>query len=416
MKIGSPFGKLNYIGDMLSIAYPTTIVYENDRGLPVIVEWLDENDKGDLHLIYESNISRLTEFINGLISHLELIKSAERRQYYIFHGDIENAQFERRKYKHIDQKSLPKPVSYFKPELSSDYESISRFFNVKISDQQENAEYFNVLKNHSKEQHSGLLRLHLNEGDKVGHGNVDTRALGRILMGFENLYHEVALDVIRGSDRNFKVNNLPEGISISDMSSTEAVIQEAASFSIYLRPKTDTESNSEKYEYIGDEIFTNVTDVISLASSKKNLESIKQEYSSDVFGSLIAFSNVIIENKVVLDMDYFNFRSNAKSRQVIKPSEAHTIHNNVSTSVIERHDKLDSEGKFTMLNTKTGYFYFRSKEGREFSGYVSHLLREGMKMFNFQDTYAVVISQYSYQRIYSKYVSVRQVLESCTKT
>lgn len=414
-RISSPFGKLTYLGDLLSTFYPSTVLYHNGHNEPIIVEWLDEDDELeiDLYIMYKTNVEILDQFVKGIISHLDLIKSTDKSEYYKFYGSIFNTKFEQINFNKIDKASLPKEISYFNENLSSDYLSISKFFNISFPSEKEKDDYFKVLEGFSKESNTGLLRIHLNEGENIAHGTVDTIVLGKLLLGFEDLYHETALDVIKGSDRKPLLKRLPEDISVIDMSSTEVYIQEAASFSIYLKSKTDAQSESEKYEYVSDEIFSNINEIICLSSDKKKLESIKSSFNPKVFDSLSNFSEIILENKVTLDLEYFNSNSDKKLTQSIKPSTAHTIHNNIVSFTKEENTTIKLKGRFTMLNTKTGYFVFHSTGQGEISGYVSDLIKDSMFSFNFRDKYDVLILQNKITRLKHDSLKISNTLESC---
>jgi hypothetical protein len=410
--IDSPFGKLYYLGDLLSTAYPTTVVYHNDKNEPIITEWLDEDDNGDLNIIFKTTIQKLEEFLKGIISHLEFISSSVERRYYAFYDSIDSTKFRKIRLNPRVKKALPTKTSYFNEKFSEDFKVISEHFDLQPNDDNKE-EYFEVLKGFSKDCSGGLLRLHLNEGINVGHGTADTKALGRILLGYENLYESVALDVITGIDRNAKTNNLPNDISVIDMSSTEVYIQEAASYSIYLKSKIDTKSISNDYDFVSDEIFSKVNDAISVSTNKRSLESSKLEFSSLVFNNLAIFSEIIMNSKVVLDIDYFNSNSNTSSRNVIKPSEAHTIHNNIISYSKEKIEKIEEEGQFTNLNINTGYFGFKTAANRVYSGYVDPLIKENMVSFNFKGLYKVVIAQKTTVRLNSKDGDISESLVSC---
>lgn len=410
--IHSPFGKLTYVGDLLSAFYPTTVVYHNEHNEPVIAEWLDENESGDLHIIYKTTVVLLDQFLKGIISHLKLIHSSESK-YYTFYNSIFDANLQPITYLKIDKNSLPKENAYFNEKYSSDYRIIADFFKIEFKSDLEKDEYFKVLESHSQNSNTGLLRLHLNEGVNIGHGTVNTKVLGELLIGFENLYNETAIDVIRGKERHYLTKNISDNISFSEMASTEVYIQEAASYSIYLKSKTDTNSQSEGYEFVSDEIFSTINEVICSASNKNDLESIKLSFNPKVFDSLANFSEIILENKITLDLDYFNSKSDTKISQIIKPSQAHTIHNNIISSSIERNDRIELKGQFTMLNTKTGYFVFLSNEKMEIAGYVSDLIKESMFSYNFRNKYDIVIQQNIIQRLKNNKSKVSNTLESC---
>ena len=57
--INSPFGKLENIGNLLSLIYPSTIVFSNENREPVIVEWIDEDESLEFsdHELETANVS-----------------------------------------------------------------------------------------------------------------------------------------------------------------------------------------------------------------------------------------------------------------------------------------------------------------------------------------------------------------------
>lgn len=412
--IQTPFGKLTFLGDLLSTVYPSTVLYYNEQNEPIIVEWLDEDLGLDLYIMYKTTIEALEQFIKGVISHLELIKETDKSKYFRYYNYLsEDSTFKQINFNKIDKASLPKETVYFNEILSSDYLLIADFFNIEFQSDDEKNEYFKVLETFSEESNTGLMRLHLNEGENIAHGTVDTKVLGKLLLGFEDLYHEAAIDIIRGSERKPLIKRLPDDISVIDMSSTEVYVQEAASFSIYLKSKIDALSESKDYEYVSDEIFSSINEIIRISSDKNKLESIKSSFNSKVFDSLANFSEIILENKVTLDLDYFNSNSDKKLTQSIRPSTAHTIHNNIVSFTKEENSNIKLKGRFTMLNTKTGYFVFHSTGTGEISGYVSELIKDNMFSFNFRDKYEILILQNKITRLKYDSLKISNTLESC---
>jgi hypothetical protein len=412
--IKTPFGHLSYVGDLLSNTYPTTIVYKDNNNHPFIVEWLDEDDNcEDVFIIFQVEVEKLKLFCDGIISHLDFIKNVVGKKYFQFKGSINSTKFERINYNNIYKSSLPKDIVYFNSNYSLDYELIAEVFNIKTLDTKAREKYFETLKEKSENSDLGLFRLHILEGKNIGHGTADTRILGELLVSFENLYHEVALDYIRGVERNPKVKNLPEDVLISEMSSTEVYIQEAASFSIYLKSKVDVDVNNKpNKETVSDKIFRKIDKVLSASTKIKDLDAIKNEYSTDVFQSLVGFTETVLDNKVVVDLDYYNSNTKTELRNIMKPADAHTINNNVVSYSKINKITLPFKGKFLMLNTKTGYFVFETIERTEIAGYVDTLIRDNMVSYNFTNQYNVTVNQKSYETLNNKN-KITYTLESC---
>ena len=61
-KINTPFGFLDYVGDLLSKSYPTTVIYTNTNHQPIVIEWLDEDKNGnDMFIMYQSDVENLMQ-------------------------------------------------------------------------------------------------------------------------------------------------------------------------------------------------------------------------------------------------------------------------------------------------------------------------------------------------------------------
>jgi hypothetical protein len=411
-KINTPFGLIDYVGDLLSKSYPTTVIFINIDQQPIIVEWLDEDvDGNDVFIIFKTDVENLKQFCNGIISHIELINNAVGKKYYQFAGSINGSKFKKINYNKIDKKALPKQTVYFDYSYSNDYQDIAKVFDLELVSNANKEDYFNVLKDNCIKIKSGLFRLHLHKGKNVGYGTADTKVLGQILLGFENLYHDVALDVIRGVDRNAKTKNLPDDVSINEMSSTEVFLQEAASYSVYIKSKVDTKYENENIT-VSEEIFGKINEVISFSTKINDLQEIKNKFSSDVFQSLAVFTETILDNKVILDLEYFNPISNTEIRQIMKPSDAHNINNNIVSYSNITSGTMPFKGQFVMLNTKTGYFVFKTKEEQEIAGYVDELIKDSMIKFNFTSSYQITVNQNTYETLNNKN-KITYSLDSC---
>lgn len=411
-KINTPFGFLDYVGDLLSNSYPTTVIYTNTNHQPIVIEWLDEDINGnDIFIMYQSYVENLMQFCNGAISHFELINQAVEKNYFEFAGSINENKFKKIKFNQIDKSSLPNELNYFDSSYSLDFEIIAKVFNIQIRNNKNKEDYFQILKKRSKDVNAGLFRLHILEGKKIGHGTADTKVLGQLLTSFEDLYHEIALDYITGVDRKINAKNINEDVLISDMASTEIYILEAASFSIYLKSKVDTIIEN-KTSTVSDEIFHKIDKLISQSTNKNELENIKNDYSEKTLNKLISFNEIILNNKIVVDLEYYNTYSDIELRNIINPADAHSINNNIESYSKISQSTLLFTGKFTNLNTKTLYFVFLSNEGFEISGYVFKLISENMISFNFTSLYNINVTQITDSTLNYKN-KVNYILESC---
>lgn len=412
--ISTPFGNIRFIGHLLCRYYPTTSIYSKEDNTPVIVEWIDEYENGDdISIIYESSIQSLSDYINGKISHLDLIHQTDST-YYKFINSIDNASFHSTTLKGIGKKNLPGNFSFFSRSESRDVNLIESTLGL-IPLEIENNEYFEALKSHSEVIDSGLFRLHINKNATIGHGTADTRILGELLISFEDLYNEVAKDVFRGINRDGRSNNIADERNFLLTSRTEVIIQEAASFSIYLKSKREVEySESEsEFRFINDEIFSKLNQVIQSSSNVESIDSIKNHFSPDVFGKVQNFATTIFVHKLIVDLDYYNASSEAETRQMLLPSTAHGIFVTVENTSFERKRTIQKQGKFTSININTGHFVFKSIEDIYYKGYFSDTLYENISAFNFREIYNVSIDQKIIEFIGKRRSQYSSILVSC---
>jgi len=434
ININSPFGNLKFIGDLLCRHYPTTSVYCNDENIPVIVEWIDENENGDDEfIIYQSTKETLKDFISGKISHLDLINKASG-QFFSFNNGLSNATFNETNLKRIGKRNLPSNFSFFIRKESLDIDTIELVLEIQDI-QEEDENYFEQLKNHSREINTGLYRIHINNGSNVGHGTADTKILGQMLINFEELYFEVAKDIFRGAERVNEITTIEDEQNFILSSHTEVVIQEAASFSIYLKSKgnlryrihdapaetiiedikdENVEENFENFQFVSDEIFSNVNSIIKNSSDVKSLDRIKKSYSPGVFAKVKNLAETIFTHKLVVDMDYYNPISHFASRRSLLPSNAHGIFVSVENTSFKNIENFNFRGKFTSITTNTGHFIIQSVEDEStFSGYFSDLLYDNISSLNFITEYNVVIEQIQIDYIGKSRTSYRNTMVSC---
>ncbi len=136
-----PFGDLTLVGVLLFPEYPSTIVYKNERGLPIIKEWVDCNadwcDKTiDRYFYYAVTKLSLSLYISGEIPHARLIKLAVDG--YVYFQDegsssayVLNTDANKRvAVKKIPRNYMPKKDFVFRKEDGVDMDEILNFCSV----------------------------------------------------------------------------------------------------------------------------------------------------------------------------------------------------------------------------------------------------------------------------------------------
>jgi len=400
------FTDLFCVGALLFKEYPSTLVYADKNKIPHIVEWvdLDKETNANRYFIYKTSYDDLKKYIDHSISHFELILNATGGAVVFFDGSIEDASnFNILSIENIQSDYLPSPKSYFNYEDSEDIGEIIQYFN--LSNYQVSEKIITtitkdkIVEYHAEKQKTELFRLHLNTGKYVAHGRAQTDILGGTLISFEGLYHEIANDHLKGKDRTKKITTKQDKIDYAATANTEVVLNEAASFSIYIRPKstqTQINNNSEINGSIiaaGEQIFHDVIDVINNTISSDLIEKVKNKYNHTVFVKLHEFAEHVKKYDLNVNLDYYSPISNNRWEDRIDIINADKIITTLDNTLVFEDDKFDIIGKFTAINCKTRYCTFNSNEDEEYSGYIDDLLKETIPTFNFVDLYTLTIER-----------------------
>lgn len=84
-----PFQNLEEIGLVLFHEFPATTIYKTPDYKSILVEWIDCSAQGqDRFIAYESLNTDLTQYLDGKLSHFNLIKLAVREQIVVFEGSL----------------------------------------------------------------------------------------------------------------------------------------------------------------------------------------------------------------------------------------------------------------------------------------------------------------------------------------
>jgi hypothetical protein len=422
------FDGLTFIGTLLFKEFPSTVIYSNKKGQPVILEWVDyiEEKKIDKYLLFTSSLTNLIDYIEGKISHFDLIKYAESDKIAVFEGSLdkpENSSI--LSFKEIPISLLPSKFSFFKLNESDDVEAILNHFQkrkliyelspvIESLNLNEIEKFINVKNNYKdiaflseSEFKTELFCVHLNNGKYISHGNAQTNVLGATLISFDELYHEVADDHYKGVDRNRKIKKSDKDYSEYELvSNTEVVLRQAASFEIYIRPKSiqtvinkSPESENDFSVAAGEQIFKEVLNIISKSSSKEGVDSIKKSFSYNVFLKLKDFAEQIKKYELNVNLDYYSPVTKFSDSKTIDLKSANEIINTLSASTIEEKNQVKLKGSFTALNCKTGHYTFLSLEEEESTGYFDSLIKDNMPNLNFINVYEILVSRTSVKNI-----------------
>jgi len=404
LNIGNlPFNNLSFVGNLLFKEYPSTVVYSDVNKSPFILEWVDVSETGlDKYFLYETSIDNLKRYLEKEISHYNLILEAKGGVAVFYDGSIEQPQnISVINIEFIDEDYLPSANTLFNKEDSEDLEEIYSYFSLRnyvVKDELKlNVAVERPIEYHSLKKNSELFRIHLNNNKYVGHGNAQTDVLGNTLIGFEDVYHELAIDSVQGKDRIIKLNKKNKD-AFESISNTEVVIREAASFSIYIRPKvsqielnTSLDPNEPAQITTGETIFRSVLEVIHNTSTSDLIDSVKDKYNPAVFSKLKIFAEHIKKHDLVVDLDYYSPISAKKLTEKVDVVSANNILTTMAVTSISNNDTIHVIAKFEALHCKTGHFTITTNDEIEYTGYFDKKIRESMPTLNFIDLYTITI-------------------------
>ncbi len=423
-----PYSDLSFVGNLLFKEYPSTMIYTDKLNTPFIVEWADfrNETKSNIYYIYKTSCDNLKKYLDKGLSHFDLIMNAEEDVTFLFTGSIENpTNIYLLNVNNILPSYLPSSNSYFTKEESEDISDVIKHFKlserkVEIVTHLSVVASDNHIEAYSKIHKTELFHIHLNNGDYINHGRAQTNVLGNVLVNLDGLYHEVANDYTKGKDRTKKITNATEKFNYDGIAYTEVVLNRAASFSVYIKPKRNVpimnffpEVSDSNFISSGEKIFHDVIEVISKAQSKESMLAIKDKYNHNVFNKLNAFAEHIIKCNLNVDFHYYNPISESKWKENIDLVKANEIMNTLSGTTINELTDINKIGKFTALNCKTGHFTFGSNDEEEFTGYFDDLVIPNMPNLTFVDFYEIKIKRKQSKNIFDSDFKFEDKIISC---
>lgn len=394
--IGIAIGKMPFIltkfeGILLFHEYPTTIIYQDARGYPVIKEWVDvSNDyKTNQFFYYKTSIALLKQFIDGSIPHADLINLAEDGIVYYQEETNEASVFTMAPVAWIPADHKPKPDFYFRQDLGVDMGQVIEHFSLNEVILNDIAvDQAKVLSNLKK---SETLYIHLNKGKGIGFGTANTEVLAKTLLKFDGLYKQAALDHKLSANRGDIDLGAKKNQEYLPITTTEVYGNIAASFSLLLRPvftQVPVFGNTDN-EDISASIF-------SLISKSDTVDNLKVEYplhSEFTIKAYKEFVDEIYKQELSVNINWFSPITTNELSNSIDYKKANLIHNNLENLTIESDDKFTVKGKFRSVNCDTGYCTFISTGGEKFFGYFDKLIRDGSETINFIDVYEITINR-----------------------
>jgi hypothetical protein len=390
-----PYKIKEFVGTLLFAIYPTTMVFSDEDGSPIIKEWVDCSDDNqiDRFFFYKTTNKYLKQFIDGEMSHLDLINSS-LEDYTVFQ-DIQNDKTLRT---YLLSLSL----------IPSDYKPDSNFvFDHKDGlDVNEIVSYFGLndlniakttiglIKDISAKNNSETIYFKLLKGKGVGYGTVNTQVFGKTLINFDKLYKNVALDSLLGNSRGEISIDAHKNAKYVRLAETEIYGKGiAASYGFLIKPVSPPQVDL----FNGETQTQNIaTKAFNLINKSMEIETLKEEYllhSGFTIRSYTDFLDGIIKSELNIELNWFSPFNKDEFVSNIDYKSANKIVNDISSLSTTNTSEVRPKGKFRSVNCDTGLYKFTSLNEEIYSGHCDNLIKDGLVRINFIDIYEVVISR-----------------------
>ena len=379
------------IGTILFAEFPTTILYKDINNNLIIKEWADCSDDGliDRYYYFKTDKLNIARFLSNKFGHIDFIRNSIDGLVY-FQDQLKDSVSD---FTVLSVNMIPNsylPSSSFKLNISDivDYSKIDDFLNLKEIDT--TIDLDRTVKEFAKFKKSEIFNLHIEKGEGVGFGTIKTETLGKTLLKFENLYENIAFDVLIGKDRGTVDLKRKQNRDKFIYANSEVVGSLAASFSLLIRPYQtevnlfDELSSSEK---IASEIF-------ALLNNSTETDQLKNEYVRHSEYTISAFK-VLLKEIYALELDvnitWCSDKKEVNYKQRINYNLANKIATDIDTLNTTSEDNFKKKGKFRAINCDTGHFTFISNNNEQFTGYFDKQIREGSEQIVFTKIYEISI-------------------------
>jgi hypothetical protein len=387
-----PYILTEFYGTLLFHEYPTTVIFEDRNGNPIVREWVDYSDelKTDRYFYYYTDRISLKQYITGELPHIELIRKGVNG-FVIF----EDVKIDVKNYSIVPTHEIP---SLYLPEEDFYFDEIEGVDLGKIVSQFHldkidiNIESLNKAKEISNQKSSETLLVHFKKGKGIGFGTANTEVLARTLLKFDKFYKETALDVRLGPDRGEIQLFAKKNEHYLQYTETEVYGNIAASYAILLRPSTrlkqiDLFATGLEHEEISKQIFSLINTSIELNTLKEDYHN----YSDYALKSYKALIDEIYNSELNINFNWFSPSSDSEFSEELNYIIANKIKYNLNNLSSKDELTINTSGKFRSLNCDTGHYTFIALTAEKFTGFIDKSIKEGSEQINFLDVYGITI-------------------------
>ena len=380
---------MDEVGTLLFAEYPSTVVFTDYTGRPIIREWVDcsADGKVDRFFFFKTNSNNLSLFIKGLISHRHFVNIAEGDLYYFEDvKSIDETVVERTLLiGSLPAKYYPGKIYIIESDIIDLVQIVEKFNLFDLQDS-----FDSTVKKLAQQEGFDTYNLHL-EGLGVGHGIVKTELLGKSLIAFDNLYQEATFDRVLGTTRGDVSKKIRH--ELEAQSSTEIYHSMAASYSVLIKPKYTFQyaDINEEPTSSSSETARKVFNLINSSLTHDLLNKTVASYSPRLIEAFRSFAQHIKDNHLTISLSWYSPSSQIMHEEKIDSDKAGLIINNIKSLDAVTEEPLTKKGKFDLLNCTTGHFGFNAEGNEAFTGYFDAAIKEGIRLVNFVDVYTVSI-------------------------
>lgn len=368
--------ELTKVSDLIYFDGPFLSHYVHKSGDNYLSYWVDCDDEFQRWLVFRVGITSLQKYVDKKMSLLDVIRQLDDGFVYLVDVDVDGQTTtpEILFLNQLPDDYLPEVDSYydFSMERKSDVESLSLANNC------------------------GMLEIHFT-GSDVRYGNMPFDKYTKCLKKIEDLRHCCAdsfIKKVKASDTYKRLKSEDKGRVLDELrlnTNFQYVYSLAGSVRVLLRPQNLQIS----FEQTSADDFAK--ELIRLFKSGFNVEQLREyarEYGQEALGKFNELLDLLLKNKVDLEISWTNTKQNVYVGQKIYKTDKKRILDNLSQS-IETTQELSFRGRFYSLNTKNGRFSFESigDELVDISGKFDENIIGIIQTLTFEQTYEITVER-----------------------
>ncbi len=236
-------------------------------------------------------------------------------------------------------------------------------------------------------QNTTIHNIHFKNGNGINKGIIDTEILSEVLLTYQKLRIEIAKSIYPNKNKK----------EIDQIALTEIIVNKAASFSVFLRPK-----KSGQIGIFDTENIYEISDRLELLLSKiGDIELLKNDVhlTKNEMNTLKKLLDSIAKKEIQIDFNSYFIGKGERHKYSINKNYSEQILKNICQLTYNKTDIIELEGGFLMLNLKTKKFTFLTKVKEEIKGDYAKVVYNEITKISFESNYKIKIYKYEQKEI-----------------